>query len=78
MVIVYYILEVYFYLLIAYILLGWIDSARESRIYNEIGKLTEPFLKIFSGWIVIGNIDFTPMIGLTIYQIILNLLFQKL
>ncbi len=76
MIYIYYILNIYFYLLIIYVLLGWIDEVRRSRFYYYYGLITEPFLKIFRGFIVVGNLDFTPMVGLILYQVLLNYLLK--
>lgn len=69
----YYVLLVYFYVMIVYILLSW-TPIRNSRFYTLLGKICDPYLGIFRGWIVISNIDFTPMLGLLLYQFILSVI----
>ena len=67
-------LEIYFYLILGFILLGWIEEVRRSNFYFQYSKIVEPFFRVFRGWFVIGNIDFTPMLGLFLFQTLLRLL----
>jgi uncharacterized protein YggT (Ycf19 family) len=69
----YYVLLAYFYTMIIYILLSW-TPLRNSQFYRVLSKIVDPYLGIFRGWIVISNIDFTPMLGLLLYQFILNII----
>ncbi|MFA7076218.1 MAG: YggT family protein [Candidatus Izemoplasmatales bacterium] len=71
--IAYYALSVYFYTMIIYILLSW-TSIRNSKFYYLLGKIVDPYLRVFRGLIVISNIDFTPMLGLFLYQFILSII----
>jgi len=73
----YYALLVYFYIMIIYILLSW-TSIRNTRFYYFLEKIVNPYLGIFRGWIVISNIDFTPMLGLLLYQFILSVIFRAI
>jgi len=68
------ILYFYFYLIIAYVLLGWIQEVRKSRFYEILGMLTEPFFRVFRGWLVFNGLDFTPMVGLMLYQYLLRII----
>lgn len=67
-------LELYIYLIIGYILLGWIEEVRRSNFYFQYGKLVAPFFRIFRGWFVFGNVDFTPMLGIFLLQIVIRFL----
>ncbi|MDT8337005.1 MAG: YggT family protein, partial [Candidatus Izemoplasmatales bacterium] len=67
------VLLAYFYIMIVYILLSW-TPIRNSQFYRILGKIVDPYLGIFRGWIVISNIDFTPMLGLLLYQFILSII----
>ncbi len=69
----YQVLTVYFYIMIATIILSW-TPIRNSKIYLILEKITSPYLKIFRGWIVIGMVDFTPMLGLIIFQVLLTIM----
>lgn len=69
--IAYYVLAAYFYAMIIWILLGW-TSIRNTRFYYRLEKIVSPYLGIFRGWFVISSIDFGPMIGLILYQMVLG------
>lgn len=64
----YYVLEAYYYILIAYILLSWIPSIRQSAFYATIAKVADPYMRIFRGWFVFGQMDFTPIVGFLLFQ----------
>jgi len=64
----YYVLQAYFYTLILYILLSWIPDLRESKFYYYLHVITNPYLRLFRGIVVIGQFDFTPIIGFLFYQ----------
>ena len=68
LIIIYRILEAYLYVLIAYILLSWIPEIRRTRFYEFLERLTNPFMRIFRGIIVIGMIELTPIVGFLFYQ----------
>jgi len=63
-----YALEIYYYILIAYILLSWITELRNSRFYYYIRLLAEPYMRVFRGLLVFGMMDFTPIIGFLLYR----------
>ncbi|MFU8786173.1 MAG: YggT family protein [Candidatus Izemoplasmataceae bacterium] len=65
--ILYYILRIYFYVLIAYVLLSWIPEIRQSKFYYYLHQIADPYLRLFRGIIVIGYMDFTPIVGFVIY-----------
>ncbi len=67
-----YAIQAYFYMLIAYILLSWVPSIRESKFYYYLHVITNPYMRIFRGFLVVGNFDFTPMIGLLLYSFGMN------
>ncbi|MDY0011112.1 MAG: YggT family protein [Candidatus Izemoplasmatales bacterium] len=69
--IAYYVLATYFYAMIISILLGW-TPIRNTNFYYHLEKIVSPYLGIFRGWFVISSIDFGPMIGLILYQMILG------
>jgi len=62
------VLEIYFYLMIAVILLSWFPELRGSSWYQTLIKITDPYLRLFRGIIVIGQFDFTPILGFLLYQ----------
>ncbi|WP_159883985.1 YggT family protein [Paenibacillus puerhi] len=58
--------NIYQYVLIAYVLLSWLPNARESFIGEILGKLCEPYLGIFRRFIppIGGMIDISPIVAL--------------
>jgi YggT family protein len=59
-------IEIYTYMLIAYVLLSWLPAAKESFIGEILGKLCEPYLSIFRRFIppIAGVIDISPIVAL--------------
>jgi YggT family protein len=57
---------IYQYLVIAYVLLSWLPSARESFIGEILSKLVEPYLSPFRRLIppIAGMIDISPIVAL--------------
>ena len=58
--------NIYFFMIIAYVLLSWIPNARDSFIGEMLGKLTEPYLSIFRRFIppLGGMIDISPIVAI--------------
>ncbi|MFE5319853.1 YggT family protein [Paenibacillus sp. NPDC056579] len=63
---IYTLVEIYTYMLIAYVLLSWLPAARDSFVGEILGKLCEPYLGIFRRFIppIGGMIDISPIIAL--------------
>ncbi|MCS7459279.1 YggT family protein [Paenibacillus doosanensis] len=63
---IYTLIEIYTYMLIAYVLLSWLPSARDSFVGEILGKLCEPYLSIFRRFIppIGGMIDISPIVAL--------------
>jgi uncharacterized protein YggT (Ycf19 family) len=57
---------IYQYLVIAYVLLSWLPSARESFIGEILSKIVEPYLSPFRRFIppIAGMIDISPIVAL--------------
>lgn len=66
--ILYYLLIAYDYILIANIILSWFPRLRNFKIFNIIGKIGDWYLEPFSGVLVLGILDFTPLIGFALYD----------
>lgn len=64
-------LNIYFYIILITVILSWTPIVN-SQFYQILLKITAPFMNLFRGWIVIGNMDFTPIIGFILYQALLN------
>ncbi|MFS1513458.1 YggT family protein [Chengkuizengella sp. SCS-71B] len=64
------ILNIYIYMIIAYVLLSWVPNARDSFIGELLGKVVEPYLSIFRKIIppIGGMIDISPIIALIALQ----------
>ena len=71
-------LQYYYYILIASILLSWIPDLKRSTVGQFIDRLANPYMRIFRGWIVIGVMDFTPILGFLFYQFGMSALNQML
>lgn len=58
--------NIYFYMILIYILMSWVPNARESFIGDLLGKLVEPYLSPFRRFIppLMGMIDFSPIVAL--------------
>ena len=65
--ILYYVLRIYLYLLFAYVLLSWIPEIRQSKFYYYLHQIADPYLRLFRGIIVFGQLDFTPIVGFILY-----------
>ncbi len=66
--ILYYILNIYFYVLIAYVLLSWIPDIRETKFYYYLHQVADPYMRLFRGILVFGQMDFTPIVGFFLYM----------
>lgn len=57
--------QIYFFLIIIYVLMSWIPGLRESSFGELVEKLVEPYLGVFRSIIPpLGMIDFSPIIAL--------------
>lgn len=64
--------NIYFYMIIAYVLLSWLPNARESFIGEILGKLVEPYLSPFRKIIpaIGGVLDISPVVALIALQFV--------
>jgi len=67
----YYLLSIYFYIMIIYVILSWTPLVN-SKFYGYLRQIVDPYLGMFRGWLVFGQIDFTPMFGLILFQFLLR------
>lgn len=70
----YIVLRAYQGIMVLSIFLSWIPDARSSKFGILIGRMTDWYLGYFGNFLVIGNIDFTPMLGLIAYEFLINLI----
>jgi uncharacterized protein YggT (Ycf19 family) len=70
----YWLLQIYFYFMIINIFLTWIPNISEYRFFRICRKISNFYMEPFHGIIVLGPFDFTPVIGLFIYNFAINCL----
>ncbi|ETT45014.1 YggT family protein [Paenibacillus sp. FSL H7-0942] len=65
--------QIYFYMVIVYILMSWLPNARESFIGEWLGKLVEPYLSPFRRFIppLFGVLDISPIVALLVLRLAL-------
>lgn len=65
--------QIYFYMVIVYILMSWLPNARESFIGELLGKFVEPYLSPFRRFIppLFGVLDISPIIALLVLRLAL-------
>lgn len=68
----YYALSIYFYFMVAVIIVGWIPGIREYRWFQVCERIVDFYLGRFRGLLVFNFIDFTPILGFIIYQLALR------
>ncbi len=67
----YMIINIYFYMIIAYILLSWVPELRKTKFYTMIYLIVSPYMRFFRGILVFGNFDFTPIVGIMLLRFFL-------
>ncbi|WP_110945149.1 YggT family protein [Paenibacillus phocaensis] len=69
--IVWLLYNIYFYMILVYILMSWVPNARDSFIGELLGKLVEPYLAPFRRFIppIMGMIDISPIIALFVLRL---------
>lgn len=73
-------IDFYSFLIIISIIGSWIDPMGNSKVFQYVRKLTDPYLKLFKIVIPLGSvyIDISAVIGLLILNLIRNLLIRKI
>lgn len=63
--------QIYTYMIIIYILLSWLPSARESSFGQILARLVEPYLAPFRRFIppIMGAIDISPIVALFVLRL---------
>ncbi|MBO9130249.1 YggT family protein [Bacillus sp. 165] len=57
--------NIYYYVIIVYILLSWFPGARDSSFGYFLARITEPFLEPFRRFIPpLGMIDISPIVAI--------------
>lgn len=70
-VLVFYLFQIYFYMILVYVLMSWLPNVRESFIGELLGKLVEPYLSPFRRFIppIMGMIDISPIVALFVLNL---------
>lgn len=63
--------NIYFYMIIFYVLMSWLPNVRDNFIGELLGKLVEPYLRPFRRIIppLFGTIDFSPVVALLVLEL---------
>lgn len=56
--------QYYEYAIVIYILMSWLPGARESGLGRFLGRIVEPYLRIFRFIPPIGILDFSPIVAI--------------
>jgi len=63
--------QIYFYMILVYVLMSWLPNVRESFIGELLGKLVEPYLSPFRRFIPpIGGVDLSPLAAIVVLQVV--------
>lgn len=67
------IVEVYLLAILVWVIASWIPSARRYRAVRAVGKVTEPFLRIFRAVLPpMGGFDMSPILAILLLQLLAN------
>ncbi|NJN75767.1 MAG: YggT family protein [Synechococcaceae cyanobacterium RL_1_2] len=71
-------IEIYFYLLIARILLSWFQTTNwAQQIIGFLAPVTDPYLNLFRSFIPpLGGIDLSAILAILLLQFVQNALYQ--
>lgn len=56
--------QYYEYAIVIYILMSWLPGARESGLGRFLGRIVEPYLRVFRFIPPIGMLDFSPIVAI--------------
>lgn len=58
--------QIYFYMILIYVLMSWVPSVKDSFVGELLGKIVEPYLSVFRRFIppIGGILDISPIIAL--------------
>lgn len=64
--------QIYWWLIIIYVLMSWVPNVRSSSVGEIIGKIVEPYLGIFRRFIppIGGMLDISPIIALFVLRFV--------
>lgn len=69
---IYLVKDIYFYMILIYVLMSWLPNVRESAVGEFLGKLVEPYLRPFRRLIppIGGMLDISPIVALFALQFV--------
>lgn len=58
--------DIYFYMILIYVLMSWLPSVKESFVGEFLGRMVEPYLRPFRRFIppIGGVLDISPIVAL--------------
>lgn len=58
--------NIYFYMILIYVLMSWLPSVKESFVGEFLGRMVEPYLRPFRRFIppIGGVLDISPIVAL--------------
>lgn len=62
------ILNIYHAILVLGIFLTWLPFLYKYKFFRLIAKIGDWYMEPFTGFVVIGRIDFTPILGFFVYS----------
>ncbi|THF75578.1 YggT family protein [Cohnella fermenti] len=67
-----FVYQVYFYMILIYVLMSWVPAVKTSFVGELLGKIVEPYLSIFRRFIppIGGILDISPIIALIALQFV--------
>ena len=68
----YYILYGFSSLIFINIILSWFPSVYNYKIFRGLRRLTDTYMEPFHGMLVLGMLDFTPIVGIVVFDLILR------
>lgn len=68
--IIYILFQIYYYMILVYILMSWLPNLRENFIGELLGKLVEPYLTPFRRIIppLFGTLDISPIVAIIVLR----------
>lgn len=70
--VLYVLMSIFDIIIFASIIMTWIPNAFQHRFPILIRKIADWYMAPFRGWLVIGFLDLTPIIGLLLYNYIMS------
>lgn len=73
--------QLYFFMILAHVVLTWIPHNRNNRFFRFIHEMTEPYLNLFRRLLPFTRtsmIDFSPVIALIVLELVSRLIIEIL